>query len=236
MKKKLGLSNKGLSSADFARELRDHDKGSYDEVAARGNKISSVPDELAQFSCLVTLRLNQNLLTALPSWFGQKLSLLTGLDLSNNQLAEFGDSLCSLTLLHTLHLRQNTLKKVSRKCIDLSKNLSVLSLSQNADLGEFAKDVSSSTEVQHLLQQLSVTEFPRTKASPRRDPLVSPRSVELEKAKQLAQEQQKKERLALEKERDLRLKEEAELKFKGESENIFIWSLKFSFEQKKDIS
>jgi hypothetical protein len=197
--KKLGLSNKGFSSSDFGRELRNYQEScsQVEEVAARGNKITQIPDELASFSSIHALRLNQNLITTVPSFFN-KFSLLTGLDLSSNQIVEFPDVLCSLSLLHTLHLRNNRISQVSRRCVNL-KQLAILSLMQNDSLGEFAQDCSTLAETQKLLLHLSTSDFPRSKVSlsPRRpievspvtSPISSPRTVDASRAKQLADEQ-----------------------------------------------
>ena len=80
MMKKVALSNKGFTSSELGAELaKVESKLAAEEIAARSNRLTEVPSQVASFSNLRALRLNHNSISSVPS-FLCSLSLLSGLD------------------------------------------------------------------------------------------------------------------------------------------------------------
>lgn len=119
-------------------------------AASNQLKDSGVPwTSLALLPKLAVLKLEHNMLTALPA---QHISLLTGLTvltLDNNRLAALPDSLAALKALTLLSASGNLLSAVTPGLAGCS-SLVELDLSRN-ELREIPKQLSALTNLQHLL-------------------------------------------------------------------------------------
>ncbi|HEY3714949.1 MAG TPA: leucine-rich repeat domain-containing protein, partial [Jatrophihabitantaceae bacterium] len=77
-----------------------------------GNRLSTVPDWIGNLTALTELDLSDNRLTAVPDWIGS-LTALTELDLSDNRLTAVPDWIGNLTALTELDVGENQLSRVT---------------------------------------------------------------------------------------------------------------------------
>lgn len=67
-----------------------------ESLTLQGNRLERLPQLAWNFSSLHSFSAGENRLSELPEWFGQTLSTLASLDLSNNNLRELPATFSSL--------------------------------------------------------------------------------------------------------------------------------------------
>jgi Leucine-rich repeat (LRR) protein len=97
--------------------------------APDNERLTELPESLAQLTQLQELDFSNNQLTALPDWLGQ-LTQLQSLNLSDNQLTALPDSIGQLTQLQELNFSDNQLTALPESLRQLTQ-LQELNLSDN---------------------------------------------------------------------------------------------------------
>jgi Leucine-rich repeat (LRR) protein/GTPase SAR1 family protein len=145
----LDLSARFVAKDDKLTELPDSlaQLTQLQQLYLRNNQLTALPDSLAQLTQLQLLDLQNNQLTALPDSLAQ-LTQLQLLDLSNNQLTALPDSLAQLTQLQHLYLSSNQLTALPDSLAQLTQ-LQELYLSNN-QLTALPDSLAQLTQLQHL--------------------------------------------------------------------------------------
>ena len=115
--------------------------------AKESEKLTELPESLAQLTQLQSLDLSYNQLTALPEWLGQ-LPKLQRLVLSENQLSGLPESIDRLTQLEELELDGNRLKALPQSIRRL-RSLTRLCLNENemVELPEWIGELNKLTDL-----------------------------------------------------------------------------------------
>ncbi len=139
-----------------AKELNlDVDWGADDT-----NKLTKLPESLAQLTQLQSLDISRNQLTALPESLSQ-LTQLQSLDISNNQLTALPESLSQLTQLQKLNIANNQLTELPESLSQLAQ-LQSLDIFNNR-LTPLPESLSQLTQLQALnISGNQLTELPES--------------------------------------------------------------------------
>jgi Leucine-rich repeat (LRR) protein len=147
-----GLDLSGQELTEFPKEifqfknLRILNLG-YDYENQKGNKLTSLPAEIGKLTQLTTLDLSYNQLSSLPAEIG-KLTQLNTLGLSGNQLSSLPNEIGKLTQLTYLFLSYNELSSFPAEIGKLTQ-LKALDLSKN-QLSSFPAEIGKLTQLKAL--------------------------------------------------------------------------------------
>lgn len=102
------LSLAGRNLVELPEEvLADATEASVTIVDLSRNKLSEIPDEMAQVVSVTDLKLTSNHLTRLPEWIGEKYKYLQALNISKNYLESLPLSISCLKHLRDIDLSFN---------------------------------------------------------------------------------------------------------------------------------
>ncbi|XP_014470905.1 PREDICTED: leucine-rich repeat-containing protein 40-like [Dinoponera quadriceps] len=99
--------------------LADAAGASVTVVDLSRNKLSELPDEMAQIVTVTDLKLTSNHLTRLPEWTGEKYKYLQALDISKNYLESLPPSISCLKYLRDIDLSFNRFTKLPEAIYDV---------------------------------------------------------------------------------------------------------------------
>ncbi|WP_242055776.1 leucine-rich repeat protein [Scytonema hofmannii] len=128
------------------------------ELDLSGQKLTEIPDAIAQLTNLTQLHLSNNEITEIPEAIAQ-LTNLTQLVLSINQITEIPEAIAQLTNLTQLHLSGNKITEIPEAIAQLT-NLTqlVLSINQITEIPEAIAQLTNLTQL-HLSGN-KITEIP----------------------------------------------------------------------------